>query len=234
MKTPTALPPGQYEAAEFPRFGLPRFASRFPAQTEEIRIEVVGEVERPVALSEEFGEVRRVDQVSDFHCVTTWSRRSLQWSGFRFVEFYETVVVPRARPHRDAGFVVFRCQDGYRMSLLLADLLAGDVLLADRLNGEWLTIEHGAPLRLIAPAHYGYKNAKHVSCIEFWHDDRKYRSAGFRFMDHPRARVALEERGRGVPGRILRSLYRPLVGPTITRFRRAMDLHLDARRPTTR
>jgi hypothetical protein len=43
-------------------------------------------------------------------------------------------------------------------------------------------------------------------------------------MDHPRARVALEERGRGAPGWLLRRLYRPLIAPTVWWFRRATDV----------
>lgn len=179
-----------------------------------------------VALSDELRALPRVDQTSDFHCVTTWSHRSLSWSGVLFADFYEKIVVPRALPRPDATFMVLRCQDGYAVSLPFADLLAADVLFANTLNGEPLTIEHGAPLRLVAPAHYGYKNAKHLRAVEFWRDDRQYRSAAFRFMDHPRARVALEERGAGVPGWLLRYLYRPLVRPTIRQFRRVLDQHL--------
>lgn len=164
-----------------------------------------------------------MEQTSDFHCVTTWTRRSLRWSGFRFSELYERIVVPLARPRPDARFVILR-QDGYASSLPLEDLLADNVVFADTLDGEPLSIEHGAPLRLVAPAHYGYKNAKHVSGVEFWRDDR-YRYPAFRFMVHPRARVALEERGRGVPGWLLRRLYRPLVRPTIRQFRRALEQH---------
>jgi DMSO/TMAO reductase YedYZ molybdopterin-dependent catalytic subunit len=160
--------------------------------------------------------------------VTTWTRRSQRWSGFRFADFFERIVVPRTRPQPEATFVVLRGQDGYAASLPLADLLADSVLLADTLNGEPLTIAHGAPLRLIAPAHYGYKNAKHISGIELWREGRRrYRSGALPFMDHPRARVAFEERGRGVPGWILRYLYRPLVRPGIHVFRRALDRHLD-------
>ena len=44
-------------------------------------------------------------------------------------------------------------------------------------------------------------------------------------MDHLRARVALEERGRGVPGWLLRYLYRPLVPGTVARFARALEKH---------
>jgi DMSO/TMAO reductase YedYZ molybdopterin-dependent catalytic subunit len=167
-------------------------------------------------------ETREEDDI----LVTTRTRRSLLWSGVRFSDFYERIVIPRARPQGDALFVVFRCQDRYASSLPLTDLLADSVLLADRLNDAPLPIEHGAPLRLVAPAHYGYKNPKHVCAIEFWRDDRQYRPpTPFRFMNHPRARVAFEERGRGVPGWVLRYLYRPLVRPGIWQFQHALERH---------
>lgn len=223
MTEQTGLPPGQYELIEFPRFGLSQFAHRFPTETRRIQLEIAGDVDKPVIVSDELWDLPRVDQTSDFHCVTTWTRRSLRWSGIRFSDFFEQLVVPRVRPERDVTFVILRCQDGYAVSLPLADLMADAVLLADRLNGEPLAIEHGAPLRLVAPAHYGYKNAKHLRGVEFWRDERQYRSPAFRFMDHPRARVALEERGRGAPGWFFRFLYRPLVRPTIRRFQRALE-----------
>ena len=226
MTHETRLPPGQYELNEFPRFGLSPFANRFPEETRLIQLKIAGDVDEPVTVSDELRDLPRAEQTSDFHCVTTWTKRSLRWSGFLFSDFFERIVVPRVRPQRDATFVILRCQDGYGVSLPLTDLLADTVLFADTLNGEPLTIEHGAPLRLVAPAHYGYKNAKHLRAVEFWRDDRQYRPAGFRFMDHPRARVALEERGRGVPGLLLRYLYRPLVRSTIQQFRRALDRHL--------
>ncbi|MBC7984424.1 MAG: molybdopterin-dependent oxidoreductase, partial [Candidatus Obscuribacterales bacterium] len=98
-----------------------------------------------------------------------------------------------------------------------------DVLLADTLNDAPLSIEHGAPLRLVAPAHYGYKNVKHLSQIEFWRDRGDYRPSALRFMDHPRARVAFEERGQIFPGWFLRYLYRPLIDSTVKQFSKAMD-----------
>lgn len=230
MSDGTKLPLGQYELDQFPRFGLSQFANRFPQETRRVCLKITGEVDESITASDELCHLPRVDQTSDFHCVTTWTRRSVRWSGFRFSDFYERIVVPRARPRRDIQVVIFGCQDGYASSLPLADLLADTVLLADRLNGEPLSIEHGAPLRLVAPAHYGYKNPKHVCVVEFWCDARHHRpSAPFRFMDHPRARVAFEERGKGVPGWLLRYLYRPIVRPGIWLFRRALNQHLSAR-----
>jgi DMSO/TMAO reductase YedYZ molybdopterin-dependent catalytic subunit len=188
------LPAGQREIADFPRFGLTPFALRFPRRLQNATLRISGDVEQELELGVELLGVPRSEQVSDFHCVTTWTRRGLCWGGVRFGAFYREVVVPRAVPVARADFVVLRGQDGARTSLPLEDLLADDVLLADRLDGEPLGIAHGAPLRLVAPAHYGYKSVKHLDGIEFWQSEENYRPFGFRFMVHPRARVAREAR----------------------------------------
>jgi DMSO/TMAO reductase YedYZ molybdopterin-dependent catalytic subunit len=217
------LPPGQREIRDFPRFGLPRFARRFPRTVGALALEVGGDVERTITVStEDLADLRRVEQVSDFHCVTTWTYRGARWSGFRFADFHERIVAARARPRDDATFVVFRAHDGYATSLPLEDLLAPGVLLADQLDGEPLSIAHGAPLRLVAPAHFGYKNAKHLAAIELRRDGRDYRPASYHFMDHPRARVAFEERGL-LPALLLRHAYRLLIGRTIRMYSRALD-----------
>lgn len=219
------LPPGQREIPSFPRFGLTRFAYRFPPKTTRPALDVTGEVANDLHLADALAGLPRVEHRSDFHCVTTWSRRALRWGGVRFVDFYEQVVVPRVCPSPTATLVALRGHDGARTALLLADLLAPDVLLADQLDGRPLGVDHGAPLRLIAPQHYGYKSVKHLARMEFRHPDADYPVSGFRFMDHPRARVALEERGRGVPGWLLRVAYRPLIPGTVARFARAMADH---------
>ena len=222
MKTNPVLPPGQREINTFPRFGLTPFAKRFPDNVGEAKILIGGDVQTPVHVGPELKRVPRVEQCSDFHCVTTWTRRGLQWGGIRFADFYQQVVVPLAGPLADATFVVLQGQDGARTSLPLENLLSPDVLLADQLDGQPLSIAHGAPLRLVAPAHYGYKSVKHINRIDFWRSDANYRPFGLRFMVHPRARVAEEERGQWVPGWLLRRLYRPLVASTVARFERAM------------
>jgi DMSO/TMAO reductase YedYZ molybdopterin-dependent catalytic subunit len=229
MRSNRNLPPGQRETESFPRFGLIPFAVRFPTALGAAQVQIAGDVRTPVTVGSELERIARVEQCSDFHCVTTWTRRGLHWSGIRFSDFYQQIVVPLADPPADAAFVVLRGQDGARSSLPLEDLLAPDVLLADRLDGEPLSIAHGAPLRLVAPGHYGYKSVKHINRIEFWRSSARYKPVGFRFMDHPRARVANEERGRWVSGWILRYLYRPLIRPTSRRFERALQKHLEAR-----
>jgi DMSO/TMAO reductase YedYZ molybdopterin-dependent catalytic subunit len=217
------LPPGQIARATFPRFGLNPFVDRFPSDPDTIALHVSGDVGVPLDVAGALAGLPRVEQQSNFHCVTTWSCVGLRWGGVRFADFHRLVVQPMVGPADDARFVVFRAQDGARSSLPLDDLLAPDVLLADELNGAPLTIAHGAPLRLVAPAHYGYKNLKHVNRIEYWRSDAGFRPVGFRFMTHPRARVALEERGRWVPAPLLRYLYRPFIASTVRDFEAALE-----------
>lgn len=213
MNTQKPLPPGQKEYPSFDRFGLGLFASRFPSQPDTISLTITGNVETKVTIGKELLELPRVEQHSDFHCVTTWSVRNVHWSGFRFSDFYHQIIVPMAKPQPDNQFVVFRGEDRYACSMQLEDLLKDDVLLADTLNGEKLGVDHGAPLRLVAPAHYGYKNVKHIHAIEFWQDSRHYRFPlpYPNLMNHPRGRVALEERARFIPLWIIRPLYRLLM-----------------------
>jgi DMSO/TMAO reductase YedYZ molybdopterin-dependent catalytic subunit len=219
------LPPGQFETEEHFRFGWGSLAFRFPTNPDVVEIAVRGDVGTPLVVRDELAKLPRVDLVADLHCVTTWSKRGLHWSGFRFSDFYRLIVEPSAVPLPGATLVVLRSQDGYQESLPLEDLLAPDVLLADRLDGAPLGIAHGAPLRLVAPAHYGYKNVKHLCAIELWRDARAYRFPGPGFMDHPRARVALEERAHGVPNWIVRRTYPALIPLIRQLFRFALARH---------
>ena len=217
----TVLPPGQRSRADFPRFGLPQYAHRIPSDTESRLLNLGGDAIDTVLLDDgQLETVPRSELTSDFHCVTTWSHLGARWSGYRFVDVFHQLIAARVHPGKSIGLVVLRCRDGYRTALPLEDLLAEDVLVADSLGGAPLTVQHGAPLRLVAPAHYGYKSAKHLKGIELWENDRAYRKSGIgHYMDHPRARVAFEERARVVPGRLLRWIYRPMIGRNVRRFR---------------
>src|SRR6202011_4820103 len=95
-----------------------------------------------------------------------------------------------------------------------------NALLADRLQGEPIPPDHGAPLRLIVPQLYGYKNVKHLCGIQLRSDFRRS-FADRQTRAHPRGRVALEERGRGLPGPVYRAIYRALIPATLWIYRRA-------------
>ena len=204
-----ALPPGQRARGDLPRFGLPAFARRWPRVPPSPALRVDGDVEQPLQLDAgELAQLSRRTQTSDLHCVTTWSALGLVWSGVRFRDVYDELVVPRARPRGGCAHVVLAGRDGYRTSLPLEDALAPDVLLADRLTGEPLALEHGAPLRLVAPAHYGYKSVKHLVSIELRAAPARGTAGA---LEHPRGRVDVEERGRALPGWAYRRLWRALL-----------------------
>jgi len=219
MKT---LPPGQKESDIFPRFGLPQYANRFPSETDKIKISIGGDIDE-FEISEELKTLPRKNQVSDFHCVTTWSKTNLNWGGYSFNDFYKELILPKFSDK--ITFVVLKAQDGYKTSLPLGDLLKENVLLADRLDELPLTLEHGAPVRSVAPDHYGYKNLKHIKRIEFYTEKQKVKQGYLSFMDHPRARVAFEERASTGPSIFFRYLYRIGIKGTIRDFEKATEAY---------
>jgi len=59
------------------------------------------------------------------------------------------------------------------MALFLLTARHPQTLLATHCNGEPLTVEHGAPLRLIAPMKLGLKNIKAITRITYVKDEPK-------------------------------------------------------------
>jgi DMSO/TMAO reductase YedYZ molybdopterin-dependent catalytic subunit len=58
-------------------------------------------------------------------------------------------------------------RDPYFMSVDLATARHSQTLLATHLNGQPLTVEHGAPLRLLVPVKLGLKNAKAITKLTY-------------------------------------------------------------------
>lgn len=154
------LPPGQHVVTDFPVLDLGEHPPFDPAAW---RFTVEGAVERPFSLTwDAFRGLPRQSQVSDFHCVTTWSRFDLRWSGVPFA-----AIVERARPAAGATHLMQVCADGYTTNLPLAELGGEDVLLADELESGPLPIEHGGPMRLLVPHLYAWKSAKFLTGLRF-------------------------------------------------------------------
>ena len=57
--------------------------------------------------------------------------------------------------------------DPYFMSLDLATVRHPQTLLATHRNGQPLTVDHGAPLRLLVPVKLGLKNVKATTRITY-------------------------------------------------------------------
>jgi hypothetical protein len=127
-------------------------------------LKVSGLVERPMTLR--WTEVLQLPQTrhtADFHCVTGWSVMDVHWEGIAPRDIIDLV-----KPKRHAGFVsMVSAEEPYVDQVTLDQFLAPGNLLAHRMDGKPLTREHGAPLRMVIPAMYGYKGVKWVKELVF-------------------------------------------------------------------
>jgi hypothetical protein len=88
------------------------------------------------------------------------------WRGVKLKYLLE-----QAGVHTDAYKAVFTGADDYKDSVMLANALDPDTLLAWQMNGEPLKKEHGFPARLLIPGIYGMKNVKWLSGISIVAND---------------------------------------------------------------
>ena len=92
--------------------------------------------------------------------IGTEQMSNANWKGVRLRDLIEKV-----EPKPEAKVVVFRCADGYHTAIPLEDAMREDTLLAYEMNGVPLPTEHGFPIRLLNPGHYGTKNPKWIMNI---------------------------------------------------------------------
>src|SRR5262249_52243184 len=92
------LPVGQHAVRNWPVLDL---GEQPEVALDTWKLEVGGLVEHPFTLTfDEFLALPQVADVSDFHCVTTWSRFDNHWRGVRFSTIAELAV-----PKEQARFV---------------------------------------------------------------------------------------------------------------------------------
>jgi DMSO/TMAO reductase YedYZ molybdopterin-dependent catalytic subunit len=126
------------------------------------RLRIDGLVRRPCELS--YGDLLalpKAEQVSNFHCVTGWTVNGVHWGGVRFAD-----LLARAQPLPQARAAHFiSAEIPYEDYLELDQVALPDTMLAYEMDGAPLPREHGAPVRVVIPEMYGYKNVKWVNRI---------------------------------------------------------------------
>lgn len=160
---PARVPPGQHLTPGWPVLHV----GRVPADPDPRRwtLTVTGKVAtRTVLRVPELAEVCEVvDEVSDFHCVTRWSRLDNRFTGVRLRD-----LLALADPHPEATHLLASGHPAYSADLDLgavweAERVAagsGEVLVAWAHDGAPLDVAHGGPLRLVVPSRYGWKAVK--------------------------------------------------------------------------
>ena len=114
------------------------------------------------------------EQITRLVCVEGWSAIAW-WAGLRFDEVlraYPPMSQAKwARMESSVNRGPWGNPDPYFVSLDLSTARHPQTLLATHLNGKSLTVEHGAPLRLIAPVKLGLKNIKAITRITYTRDE---------------------------------------------------------------
>jgi hypothetical protein len=105
----------------------------------------------------------KVEQITQFKCIEGWNY-IMKWSGAKFSDFASA----HAPSMMQKPWVGLETPDGdYYVGLDRASAMHPQTLLAYEMNGQPLTPEHGAPLRLLIPVKYGVKNLKRIGKITF-------------------------------------------------------------------
>lgn len=120
---------------------------------------ITGLVTRPLTVTPaDLAALTRVDLTDDFTCEEGWSTPGLHWQGVRLSD-----VLALAGTAPSARFVRV-CSGEYAAPLSIAE--SGRAILCDQLNGQPLSVEHGAPWRLVIPGDACYTSVKWVDRLE--------------------------------------------------------------------
>lgn len=160
------LPIGQVETAKWPVLDL---GIHPDVSTDAWRLTIDGAVGNELNLDwNRLMSLEQVNDIQDFHCVTTWSRCDLDFTGVRL-----STVLALAEPLESATHLMCHAYDGYTTNLSLIEALKDDVLLVHTWDGHPLPREHGGPVRVVTPQLYAWKGAKWIKRIEVMTVDRR-------------------------------------------------------------
>jgi DMSO/TMAO reductase YedYZ molybdopterin-dependent catalytic subunit len=124
------------------------------------RLIIDGEVNHPLQLTlSDLQKMPLTSMIIRHVCVEGWAA-IVQWGGVRLRD-----LLALAQPKPGAQYVYFMSADNYYESWDLASSLHPQTLMAYQKNGELLSPDNGAPLRLAAPVKLGYKQSKWVMQI---------------------------------------------------------------------
>lgn len=130
-----------------------------PAQ---FRLTIDGEVANAMQLSMvDIQKLSLTSMVIRHVCVEGWAA-IVQWGGVRLQD-----LVALVQPKSNVRYVYFKSADGYYESWDIASAVHPQTLMAYQKNGQPLSVDNGAPMRLASPIKLGYKQSKWVTQITF-------------------------------------------------------------------
>jgi DMSO/TMAO reductase YedYZ molybdopterin-dependent catalytic subunit len=119
----------------------------------------------------------RIEMTTELKCIEGWSIK-VNWGGARFADFLAKYPLASrsgqpikdiANPPADlAPYVSLVTPDEeYYVGLDMHSAIHPQTLLCYEINGQPLSLAHGAPLRLVTPLKYGIKHLKRIGTIAF-------------------------------------------------------------------
>ncbi len=136
-------------------------------KAEHWRMGITGLVEKPQPIMLNYEDITGMESVTTMRTlkcigdpIGAEQMSNAMWTGVPLRN-----VLDKAGVKAEAKVVVFRCADGYHTAIPIDRALREEVLLAYKMNGEPLPADHGFPVRLLNPGHYGTKNPKWIMNI---------------------------------------------------------------------
>lgn len=154
---------------------------RTPLPTDwKLQIDRSGQQEPLLLTMDDIRALPKHELVYDFKCVEGWSQIQ-HWGGARLSDFMaahklgtrpglaKSGSAPSPNNSNDLyKHIGMETPDkGYYVGIDMESAMHPQTLLAYELNGQPISNEHGAPLRLIIPVKYGVKNLKRIGRIFF-------------------------------------------------------------------
>jgi DMSO/TMAO reductase YedYZ molybdopterin-dependent catalytic subunit len=165
---------------------FPRSAAREPRVNGEIGIDqgldltawklrVIGSSGERGARLLDLAEIKampRVEMTTELKCIEGWST-VVHWTGARLADLANLTGLAarsgrRGDPEDLLRYAALETPDAaYYVALDIASALHPQTLLCYEMDGQPLTLDHGAPLRLVIPVKYGIKKLKQIGTIRF-------------------------------------------------------------------
>lgn len=153
------VPPGQHLTNGFP---VLTYGDTPQVSTTDWKLKVWGLVTERSFTWSDMMAMPQSEFTADFHCVTTWSKLDVQWTGVKVTDFLRHIDVdPQATQ------LMAHCYGDYTTNISIDDFLREENFFAHTLFGEPLPADHGGPMRLVVPHLYAWKSAKWINGLEF-------------------------------------------------------------------
>ncbi len=153
-------------------------------EVEPWKVEVTGECDKPRTFDlDDLLAFEQEERVYHFRCVERWAM-NVPWTGFpmaklleavepkssaRFVQFTSALKRDQMPGVREAHYYPWPYEEALRMDEAMNEL----ALFATGVYGKPLLKQHGAPIRVVVPWKYGYKNPKAIVKIELTESEPK-------------------------------------------------------------